>query len=305
MKMLPSNLTNFENVISRPRLNSYKHYFRTTSLEETIGLYMWNAELSACFATLLSLFEIAIRNNVHCAMSRFYCKSQSDHWYKKLWSSLKPGTQNKIDEIRYEGYGKGRKLRVPAPSADEIVSRVSFGFWPSVLATIDKRYATIILPAIFPQHPLNANPIAWTEDKHLKSALAPVHELNTFRNRVAHHEPLWKFASVILPSGGVVLESTDLASSLTRFARLLGLFDDTLHALNQDFNVDLKESSWRQKINFLLSLRGVDRYKAMKHCPKPVSMTPMEFQRDFQLLVKDNRLIRISEAQQQGLFIPE
>ena len=129
--MRPSLAHVFEQAISKPRLDSYRGYFQTKGLDEAIGLYMWNSEISLCFGALLSFFEIALRNNIHRAMSLFYTRgvSSSAHWYDQIRSSLKYGTIAKIDEVRYTGYGTNRVLRNPQPSPDEIVSRVSFGFW--------------------------------------------------------------------------------------------------------------------------------------------------------------------------------
>ncbi len=138
-------------------------YFRTTSVEESIGLYMWNIVLSACFNALLSNFEIVLRNNIHRAMSVQYCSGvASGHWYDlSIKAQLKPETLNKIDDVRYTGRGRKRVLRTPTPNPDEIVSRVSFGFWPSVLKAIPQPHAHAVFPSIFPSHVLSTTPADW------------------------------------------------------------------------------------------------------------------------------------------------
>lgn len=301
----------FEHVISKPRLDSYKGYFHTKSVDESIGLYMWNSELSACFSTLLSFFEIALRNNVHRTMSQFYSRgvSNSDHWYDRIISSLKHGNVKKIKDVRYEGPQNSRRLRHPAPSPDEIVSRVSFGFWSNVLSTVDARYADTILVGIFPHHPLNANPLDWKDTRIRKSALAFIYELNDFRNRLAHHEPLWKFAAIketsVNPPIVIVPASQNHTDSLARFQRLLGLFDAAVGAMNQDFHADIMQSSWRLKLDYLLSVRGFARYKALKHHPATDSLTPTEFRRAFPHIVKGNQPVRVKRSKARGVFIPE
>lgn len=301
----------FEQVISKPRLDSYKGYFHAKNVEEAIGLYVWNSELSTCFGALLSFFEIALRNNVHRAMSHFYSRgaASSDHWYDRIQNSLKRGTLTKIDEIRYEGPPHARRLRNPAPSPDEIVSRVSFGFWPGVLSAVDLRYAHTILPAIFPQHPLNASPSNWGNKKTLRSALAFIYELNDFRNRLAHHEPLWKFAAIndtsVNPPVVIVPASRGYSDSMARFQRLLGLLDGAMNALNPDFHTDMLQSSWRLKLNYLLSTRGFARYRALKHQPGSGALTPIAFRRDFALIAKANQPIRVKNAKARGVFIPD
>jgi hypothetical protein len=267
---------------------------------------MWNCELSTCFSALLSFFEIALRNKVHYSMSQFYCK---DNWYDDVSLKLKKSTLDKIDDIRYVGYGKKRKLRYPAPSSDEIVSRVSFGFWPGVLGSIDLRYAHKILPNIFPYHILNVNSLDWNIPPNKNRELEFIYELNSFRNRIAHHEPLWKFAAIKDTSGInpviIVPSSNNLSDSLNRFTRLLSFIDKSMAAMDQNFHTDLIQSSWRRKLNYLLSDRGVVRYKTLKHCPAYHSLTPAEFRRKFKLIVKENKPVRVGNSNIKGLFIPE
>lgn len=309
--MRPTLTHVFEHVISKPRLDSYKGYFHTKSVDEAIGLYVWNSELSVCFSSLFSFFEITLRNNVHRAMSHFYTRgaSISDHWYDRIWQSLKPDTVKKIDDVRYQGPRNRRTLRNPPPSPDEIVSRVSFGFWPGVLSVIDGRYANQIFPVIFSNHPLNANLPGWQVSGTRKNALAFIYEFNSFRNRLAHHEPLWKFPAIIdtsvNPPSVIVPASLNHADSIARFQRLLGLFDEAMGAMNQDFHADLQGSSWRLKIDHLLSARGFARYKALKHHPAPVLLTPAKFRRDFSLIGKRNQPVLVKNAKARGLFIPE
>lgn len=311
MRISPAITPIFEHVISKPRLDSYKGYFKTKSTDEAIGLYIWNNELSACFGVLLSFFEIALRNNTHRAMSQFYTRgtSSSDHWYDKIQGSLKQSTINKIDEVRYEGPRTARKLRNPAPNPDEIVSRVSFGFWPVVLSTINPRYADQIFPKIFPHHPLNATPLDWKVKGVRQNALAFIYELNEFRNRIAHHEPIWKFAAIkntsIMPHITVMPASRTLADSMVRFQRLLDHLDGAMEAINHGFHAELLQSNWRIKINYLLSGRGVARYRACKHTPAKDSLTPTKFRRDFSSIVKRNQSVRVKRSYTNWLFTPE
>lgn len=308
--MKPSIARDFESIIAKPRLDSYKGYFHARSLEETIGLYMWNGELSACFSTLISIFEIVLRNQIHRAMSLHYSNGShaSYHWYDRIWGSLKPKSKSKIDEIRQEGPPGRRRLRNPAPSPDEIVSRISFGFWPNMLGSIDRRVNSVdrILPAIFPHHPLNVQPLDWADNGKLSAALAFIHELNTFRNRIAHHEPLWKFAALydnamvqIYPS------STNLSDSLLRLRRILSLLDEAMRSMNAGMFADLQSSSWRRRIDFLLSERGVLRYRTYRHCPADRAISPLEFQRNFHKIVLANEPVRISKSGSAGLFVPD
>ncbi len=235
----------FENVISKPRLDSYKRYFKTKDVDEAIGLYMWNCELSACFSVLLSFFEIALRNNVHREMSLFRSSSKSNnhntvnsfHWYDKY-----PYLKYETDEVR-------KKIASFNPKPDEIVSRLSFGFWIVALGKIESWK----LSDIFPFHPLSSNSTNWKDKEKRKAALESFEELKNFRNRVAHHEPLWRFPAIkdtsVKPAIIKIPKSNNLEESLYRFARLLKFLDDAMEAMSPDFHADMLQSTWRKKLD--------------------------------------------------------
>lgn len=183
----PTDIVNFERIIGKPRLQSYRTYFKTNSPEATIGLYMWNGEVSSCFAALLSYFEICLRNNIHIAMANHYLGdvSSGSHWWDVIATQLVNRTMEKIRAIR----DKNGMPRVPAPTADEIVSHVTFGFWSTVLGRIDKRHAHLIMPAIFPHHPLNAHPMDWKDNDKRKKAISFVFEVNDFSTHYLTRQP--------------------------------------------------------------------------------------------------------------------
>jgi len=299
--VIPSVPHGFEQTISKPRLDSYRGYFRA-SLSEAIGLYMWNAEVASKLGVLVSFFEIALRNNIHKTMSSFYSRGSqtSSHWYDTIREQLKPTTRDKIAAVR-------AKSRHASP--DEIVSRVTFGFWPAILSSLDRRYQAQLLSGIFPNHPLNAAPQNWSVQTNRASALAYIYELNELRNRLAHHEPLWKFSAIkdtsTRPAMIVVRASQSQTDTLVRFQRLMGLLDDGMAALNARLQTDLAESSWRQELNFLLSERGIERYRKLGHVPSANALTPREFKRQFGVLSRRNQPVRIRNAKHAGVFRPD
>lgn len=299
--MIPSVPHGFEQTISKPRLDSYRGYFRV-SLSEAIGLYMWNTEVASKLGVLLSYFEIALRNNIHKTMSSFYSHGgqTSCHWYDTIAGQLKPTTRDKIAVVR-------AKSRHPSP--DEIVSRVTFGFWPAILSSLDRRYQHQLLAGIFPNHPLSAMPQSWAVQANRVSSLAYIYEINDLRNRLAHHEPLWKFTAIkdtsTNPARIVVPATQSQADTLARFQRLMVLFDGGVAALNQDLQKDLAASSWRQDLTFLLSERGIDRYRKLQHVPGPTVLSLKEFKAQFGVLTKRNQPVRISKAKHAGIFRPD
>lgn len=301
--MRPIQAAAFELAIAKPRLDSYRGYFHA-SLEEAIGLYMWNMELSSCLSALLCHFEITLRNNVHRSMSQFYSRgtASSINWYDQIAHQLTPALRDKLSDVRRRHRGGA-----PGPGPDEMVSRLTFGFWPGVIGRIDRRYVDQLLPSIFPHHALNTNPAQWRAGPSRLAALAYLNEFNTMRNRLAHHEPVWKFAPVQDPATSPTHRlpgTVDLPTSLARFRRLLAQYDVGINSLNRDLALDIATSSWRQRMNFLLSGRGVERYRQGKHVPAaPIS--PATFRRSFDHLIRNNQIVVIAGGvKYRGIFTP-
>lgn len=273
-------------------------------MDETIGLYLWNGEVSSCFASHLSYFEIVLRNSIHRAMSLFYTRGRSPsvHWYDLAWKALSPTTQRRIEEVRQ------RRSRT-ALDADEMVASLSFGFWPAVLRNIDHAHANLILPAIFPFHPLSAPVAQWRDTKVRRGALAFVFELHAFRNRLAHHEPLWKFGVIRGASGNT--DATNLrasrtpADSIARLRRLLELIEEATGFVDRSVRDDLVASTWRRRLDFLLTDRGIQRYRSCKHVPDSSILTPAEFRYRFTLVGRNNQPVRVRQSRSSGLFIPD
>lgn len=297
----PANV--FEQIVSKPRLDSYRNYWKV-SADEAVGLYMWNGEVSAEVAKLLSYFEVALRNNIHRELSLNVTgnASVSAHWWDALSSQLRSGTLDKIAELR-------QKARPAVPNADEIVSRLSFGFWPNVLTWVAK-HRTSLMPRVLPAHPLSQQGASpnWANAVARRNALTEFFEIKDLRNRIAHHEPLWKFAAVMdtstSPATILAAASTDEASSLARFARLLQRYDHAVNALSPDLAAHIRGSSWRAKVNYLLSRRGLDRYKDGAHVAEPSAISILALRQQFAVVMRRNRPVRLVDLAGEGIFVP-
>jgi hypothetical protein len=139
--------------------------------------------------------------------------------------------------------------------------------------------------------------------------MAYAHELNKFRNRLAHHEPLWKFEAImdtsVKPPLTIIPESKNEADSISRFHRILDLIENGMADMSQDYARDLARSGSRIKLNYLLGRRGIDRYRKLKHQPDNTHVTPADFRRGFDLIVKDNRPVRVKRSRVSGIFVPD
>lgn len=303
--MKTTNHSAFEHIISKPRLHRYSSYFGLNNVQEAIGLYLWNAELTMNFSVLLGFFEVALRNSIHHAFSDFYSgsKSFSHHWYDEKRFNIKHGSKRKIDDARTDN--NGNTLTV---TPDKIVSEMTFGFWPNILSAHSPFNNPIVMPNIFKNHALNANKQDWKDKKNFTRAFDPIYEINDFRNRVAHYEPIWKFpakkdtstkpATLILP------ETNNLSDSLNRLKRILTIYDSVLNSIDADLCTDIQSSNWRKNIEFLLTQKGITRFRSLKNAANEGAITIASLRNNFHSIVSGNQPVLVYQGNQKGLFIP-
>jgi hypothetical protein len=188
--------------LSHARLSSYRRFFTTQSDEETLGLYEWNEDLSANFFRLIITIEIVLRNQCHSAMSTRFGAiggGTSRDWYEHV--RLTTISSQKIQEITHIGRHGHRRPRSPFPSPDDVISRLTFGFWPHLLdVNHDSNHQPIpwgdILLDILPGH-RQRQAIYWSKQKHRDILFGRLDLCNEMRNRIAHHEPIWKMGPLM------------------------------------------------------------------------------------------------------------
>ena len=152
--------------------------------EKALRLYTWNTAISAAFYGPLQGLEVALRNAMHRQLETMYGPA----WYDNPACGFDAGTLNRIDRakqnLRHGGY---------AVDPPHLVAELSFGFWVSLLGRGGKGRApdigkknydmTLWRPALYKAFPDSRKSRA---DTH-----KPLDYLRTFRNRIAHHEPVF------------------------------------------------------------------------------------------------------------------
>lgn len=188
--------------LSHARLSNYRSFFGAVDDTEALGLYQWNEELSAVLFRTISLVEVVLRNQFHQAMSRRYGAvggNGSRDWYVHV--ALSTLSKSKIQDITHHKRGGQLLPRVPAPSPDDVVSGLTFGFWPHLLdLTVDLHHQPVawgpILVDVLPGH-RQRQASYWAKLKHRDALFARLDLCNELRNRIAHHEPIWKLGPLM------------------------------------------------------------------------------------------------------------
>ncbi|MEX0166989.1 Abi family protein [Pseudomonas brassicacearum] len=199
--VVPSTLARLQ-ALSYARLSNYRSFFGVSDDAQVLGLYEWNEDVSAVLFRTLSRIEIVLRNRFHGAMSQRYGivgSAGSKDWY--LHVALNPLSSKKIGKITHHRRGKHIQPKVPAPTPDDVISRLTLGFWPHLLdLERDVHHRLVdwgpILIDVLPGH-RQRQAAYWAKLKHRDALFARLDLCNELRNRIAHHEPVWKLGPLM------------------------------------------------------------------------------------------------------------
>ncbi|KTD47903.1 Abi-like protein [Legionella quinlivanii] len=176
------------NVLSMDRLKSYEILCPNQGKSNIIGAYHWNLLISQALYPFIHSVEIALRNSIHHAATQ---KFQTEFWFEFVIKdgkskSILTETKNDLSK-RFENF-----------SASDIVAGLTFGFWTTLIK--QKTYTDQfnphrlwpdLIPSVFP-HYARGN-----DDR--KNISKRFEEIRLIRNRLFHHEPIWKFKKANTP----------------------------------------------------------------------------------------------------------
>ena len=170
----------FENIMSVHRMNRYVTACGGNT-KKAMTLYRLNLKLSQEMFTVISCFEVALRN----AIDKHYLTTLGSDWLRHSATAggifnnyncqkTANGINGQIDEL-------GRHY-----SHRKVVAGLGFGIWRYLFATHQYRQAGNSLLGIFPAKPRSTATTQYNQT-YVFNQLAQTNEI---RNRIAHHEPI-------------------------------------------------------------------------------------------------------------------
>lgn len=195
--------------LSTPRIASYRDTFNNYTEEEVFGCYLWNKALCGAIYPIIQASEVALRNSIDAAARELY----GDYWnetishfhtrnehgqtvnnenYKKFKEEFKKAKKSVIRNL-------AKKRTIPdgyTPPFDKVVAETSFATWEYVLHRCF--FKTGDNDFLWPKKTRKAF-ANWPERSSRKTHIRIydlVAEIRPFRNRISHHEPLWKGTNV-------------------------------------------------------------------------------------------------------------
>jgi hypothetical protein len=144
----------------------------------TLELYAWNLQISAAFFVDLSTAEVVLRNAIDGALrAKYQRKPDSPSWFDQATLNKSGSEHLASATARAEAAGH--------VAHDDVIAQLSFGFWRSLFT---KYYQATLWPVMRP---------VFLDDPKRQSASREgifhiVDELGYVRNRIAHHETLFR-----------------------------------------------------------------------------------------------------------------
>lgn len=193
---------------------------------KAMRLYTWNTAVSAAFYGPLQGLEVALRNAMHRELTARYGFA----WYDNPACQLDMLSLQRIDKAKDDLERGGYPIDPP-----HLVADLSFGFWVSILGaggrapypdTRKRNYEmTLWRPALHKAFP------------HVRLPRTAVHKpfdfLRTFRNRIAHHEPIFTrhlaadYDSILTVAGWICPKTRDWIAHHSRVEDVLAMPKDT------------------------------------------------------------------------------
>jgi hypothetical protein len=150
---------------------------------EALRLYLWNTAAAAAFYSPLQVLEVALRD----AINRELCADHGDRWWERWDIHLDWRALQQIDSVT----SRLTSRKQPVTNTN-VVASLTLGFWVKMLAPGPRN---IYEEQFWRKSLYRAFPFA-KGDAQLKTfkrveVFKPINGLNEFRNRVAHHVPIY------------------------------------------------------------------------------------------------------------------
>lgn len=177
MQLNSLNITNIISVISEPRLSPYDYLLRPVCKENSLKSYFILTDISSHFFSLLQMIEIGLKNKINIAMYEY---TQDELWFDSL--TLTQPSKNLIQAARDKAV-KDFSNKKATPQTNDIVARISFGYW---VYWLDKTHS---------QHDFwdkYAPQLFGVQKAELGKVFNQLIKANSLRNRLYHNEPIWK-----------------------------------------------------------------------------------------------------------------
>lgn len=145
--------------------------------QRALNLYLWNVKIGEAFHMPIQALEVAIRNRTNVALTSLY----GDEWWQhhEFQAIAEKERQDDLAVV----FRRIKNRQLPLVNG-QVVAGLSFGFWVGLLqAHYNPAIWSSQLKIAFPDLPVG---------KTRKVMAKRAGEIAFIRNRITHHEPIFK-----------------------------------------------------------------------------------------------------------------
>lgn len=174
---------------SRERIGAYSLESDSDSTD-ALARYLWNGHLCAAFQPSLHTLEVAFRNAMFVASQGAVNVSGRKLGTTGCWLDVTPSL---LYDNEREAVEKAKQRLGADPrfhTADRLVAKLGFGFW-TALCQAPYEQGRKRGPQLWPRLLKNVFPHIPRKLTYRATIALRLDEIREFRNRIAHHEPIW------------------------------------------------------------------------------------------------------------------
>ena len=172
----------FERIISEERMTRYVQSCGGDT-RKAMTLYRYNLQLSQELFTIISCFEVALRNSINTILTNRF----GDEWLK---DAVMPNgiftvrnTHKTCDIILY-AYQK--LVHEQSYTHTKLIAEMEFGIWKYMFSPVQFNQTGRVLLHVFPNKERSTPEVQYNHSYFFNE----IDKINTMRNRIAHHEPV-------------------------------------------------------------------------------------------------------------------
>lgn len=189
----------FAIILSPARLSRYLNAC-SGNTRKAMTLYRRNLQLSQELFTIISCFEVALRN----AIDQHYVKKLGNDWLRTAASRGGIFDNARCHVTRQTIHDELRKLNHQY-THPKLVASLGFGFWRYLFSPHQYRAGGQTLLQIFSARPTSTPTLQYNASYIFNE----LQKINNLRNRIAHHEP------VCFQSGQAIIDTTHVRQHYT------------------------------------------------------------------------------------------
>jgi len=180
----PSALVGLRPLIGEARFSTYLHHYQGNEAL-ALRLYSWNIAASTALWGPLGVLEVTLRNAINAKMRD---RAGREDW----WGSPTTYLMERERRIIESAIGKLEVRGNSNPSADDVVAATSFGLWTGLTSEGLPRHSTLSYETTYWQPRLRHAFPHYGPPAKRKQLHRLLDDIRQIRNRIAHHEPIFK-----------------------------------------------------------------------------------------------------------------